>query len=127
MDKIEGQKDQSKDAGLAIVLILLLCVFWGGYQFLLLPSIICLVITMACPSFFKVWANIWFRFSHLLGGIVSKILLSLVFWFVVLPIGFLRKMSGADSMNINSWKKSNDSVFVERNHLVVKHDLEKPY
>jgi len=59
--------------------------------------------------------------------VVSKILLSILFFLVVLPIGLLRKIMGKDSMQMKSWKKSSESVFRQRNHQFSAKDLETPY
>ena len=76
---------------------------------------------------FKPLAIVWFGFSHFLGFIVSKIILSLVFFLVVTPMGFIRKVFGADSMKTRLWKKGDGSVLVDRDHLYTKEDIEKPY
>ncbi|MBC2714594.1 MAG: hypothetical protein HF978_04720 [Desulfobacteraceae bacterium] len=119
--------DQAKDTGLAVILILLLFVYLGGCNYLVLPAIIVLVLTMTWPAIFKPLARFWFGLSHLLGSIISKILLSIIFYIVVTPIGLLRRVSGADSMRISKWKQNSKSVFIERNHTYSTTDLEKPY
>lgn len=119
-------KGQARDAGLAMVLILLLFTLLGGKQFLL-PAIICLVFVMSVPSVFTLWACVWFAFSHLLGTIVSKVLLTVVFYGVAVPVGLMRRMGGADSMRVKLWKKGGGSVFAARNHLITRRDIERPY
>lgn len=119
--------EQAKDTGLAIVLICLLLIGFAKYDFLLLPAVVVLVMTMTWPAFFKPAARVWFGFSGLLGGVMSKVLLSMVFYTVLTPIGLLRNMFGADAMLKGSWKKGDQSVFKERNHVFTKGDLEKPY
>ena len=119
--------DQAKDTGLAIMLILLLFVYIGGYNYLILPIIFVLLLIMIWPAIFKPLARLWFGLSHLLGNIISKILLSIIFYIVVTPIGLFRKLLGADSMRVGKWKQSNESVFLERNHTYSTIDLKKPY
>ena len=119
--------DQARDAGLAMVLILLLLVFLGGRQYLMLPAILCLVLVMTAPALFSLWARIWLGFSACLGTVMSKLLLTLVFGLVVLPVGLMRRVGGADSMRIKIWKKGKERVFTERNDLMTKKDIEHPY
>lgn len=119
--------DQAKDTGLAIMLILLLFVYIGGYNYLILPIIFVLLLIMIWPAIFKPLARLWFGLSHLLGNIISKIVLSIIFYIVVTPIGLFRKLLGADSMRVGKWKQSNESVFLERNHTYSTNDLKKPY
>ncbi len=119
--------DQAKDTGLAVMLILLLFVYIGGYNYLILPIIFVLLLIMIWPAIFKPLARLWFGLSHLLGNIISKIVLSIIFYIVVTPIGLFRKLLGADSMRVGKWKQSNESVFLERNHTYSTNDLKKPY
>ena len=119
--------DQAKDTGLAVMLILLLFVYIGGYNYLILPIIFVLLLIMIWPAIFKPLARLWFGLSHLLGNIISKIMLSIIFYIVVTPIGLFRKLLGADSMRVGKWKQSNESVFLERNHTYSTNDLKKPY
>lgn len=119
--------EQAKDAGMALVLILLLVVFLGKKQFFLFPAIVCLVLVMSAPGVFTQWARVWFGFSHLLGTVVSKILLTIVFYGVAVPIGVIRRICGSDSMRIKLWKQGSASVFVNRDCNMTKKDIERPY
>jgi energy-coupling factor transporter transmembrane protein EcfT len=119
--------NQAKDTGLAMVLILLIVEYIKRSNWLILLAIAVLILAMAWPAVFKPLARVWFGFSYLLGGIVSKIILSIVFFLIVTPVGLVRKVLGADPMKCNAWKKGNDSVLVERDHLYTREDIEKPY
>jgi len=119
--------DQARDAGMAMVLILLLTVLLGGKHYLLFPAILCLVLVMTVPSVFTLWARVWFGFSAAVGTVMSKILLTVVFGLVAVPVGIIRRIGGADPMRIKLWKKGSESVFTERNHLMTKKDIEHPY
>jgi hypothetical protein len=118
--------DQAKDTGLAVVLILLIIEYIKRPNWLTVAAMTVLVLVMTWPSLFKPLARIWFGFSHILGGVVSKVLLTLVFFIVVTPIGLIRKVFGADPMKLSIWKKSSNSVLVDRNHSYTKEDIEKP-
>lgn len=127
MIRKQSSTDQAKDTGLALVLILLICMqFWEMF-YLTIPAIIVMVVTMTIPAAFCPLAKIWFGLSHFLGSIMSKILLSVVFFGVATPIGLIRKTIGADAMGLKTWKKGTGSVFVERNHIYTKKDIIKPY
>jgi uncharacterized membrane protein len=127
MDLKNISKEQSKDTGLALVLILLIVMYVKYRHGLILAAGAVLVLTMTWPLAFKPLARVWFGFSHFLGTIVSKVILSLVFFLIVTPVGLLRKAFGADPMKTGLWKKGDDSVMVDRDHLYSKEDIEKPY
>lgn len=119
--------DQCKDTGLALILILLLFA-WGNRSSLLIGSAIAaLILTMTAPKLFTPLARVWFAFSHFLGEIVSRMLLTIVFFTIVTPVAFVRRLSGKDAMALNQWKKGKQSTFVQRDHIVTAADLEKPF
>ncbi|MGA1823934.1 MAG: hypothetical protein ACMUIP_04650 [bacterium] len=119
--------DQAKDTGLALILIVLLIAHFAKLPSLILPAIGVVVICMTWPAFFKPLAFLWFGLSDLLGKIVSKILLTIIFFVVATPIALIRRIWGADSMKRKLWKKGCNSVFSDRGHLYSAKDLEKPY
>jgi energy-coupling factor transporter transmembrane protein EcfT len=119
--------DQAKDTGLAIILILLIIEYVKRPGWLTLCTMAVLILTMTYPAALKPLGRIWFGFSHILGTIVSKIILSLVFFLIVTPIGLVRRISGADPMRNKLWKKGDDSVLVKRDHHYSSEDLQKPY
>jgi hypothetical protein len=120
-------KKQASDSGMAIVLILLIIGIFTGNEVYYKISIPVLVIDMTFPMFFYYFAILWFGLSHLIGTIVSKVILSLVFFIVVLPVGLVRKLMGKDSLKIRQFKKSSDSVMIKRNHQFTSKDIIHPY
>jgi saxitoxin biosynthesis operon SxtJ-like protein len=121
-------KDQCRDTGMAMVLLLLLLSISPKRQHgYLIAAIAVHVVNMILPQIFRPVAVVWLGFSNLLGEIVPKILLSIVFFLVVTPIGLLRRLIGKDALKLRVFKGSQDSVMLERNHTFVGRDLEKPY
>jgi hypothetical protein len=129
-ENMKTEKDtihQARDTGLALVLILLLILLRQQQNNLILLPIGVLILTMLWPGFFRQPARLWFGLSELLGTVSSKILLSIVFALVLIPMVGLRQINGADPMKRKLWKKNQDSVFLKRNHEFSASDLEKPY
>jgi hypothetical protein len=119
--------EKCKDAGLALVLICLICYQVWGWPVLVLLSILFLLIAMSCPRLFKPFAIFWFSLSTTLGTVMSKVILSLLFFALVLPVGMLRRAFGKDPMRIKCWRKGHESVFRVRNHKFMAKDLKHPY
>ena len=119
--------ERCKDAGLALVLISLLCYQAWKLPLLMLLAIVFLLVAMTYPLLFKPFAWLWFGLSTALGTFVSKIILTVLFFVLVLPIGLVRRLSGKDAMQITSWKKGKGSVFRVREHRFTAKDLEHPY
>lgn len=126
-DKKKLSVENCKDAGLALVLISLICYQVWKMEILILLAIIFLVVAMTYPPIFKPFARFWFALSTALGTVVSKVILSVLFFVIVMPIGLARRVLGKDSMQIKGWKKGKESVFRARDHRFTAKDLEHPY
>ena len=66
----------------------------------------------------------WYKLSHIMGFISGKILLSLVFIIIVIPIAFFYKLAGKNKM---IKKPSGDTFWATRNITYTKNDLENPW
>ena len=120
-------KQQARDTGMAIVLVLLLIGLFSEDLFPVKIAIVALIITMTIPLLYKYIAVIWFGLSHLLGTVVSKILLTIIFFLVVVPVGLIRRLFGYDTLKLKEFKKGTESVMQVRNILFSKNDIDKPF
>lgn len=120
-------RDQAKDTGMAMVFICLLIGCFGQKQLFVALSIPLLLINMIWPTVYKPVAKLWLGLSHLLGTIVSKIILTAIFFVLVTPVGFIRRIFGADSLQLRKWKKGRSSVFRVRQHKFKPEDIRQPY
>ncbi len=118
---------QCKDSGLALVLICLILDLATARQAFLAAAIIFLVVAMTAPALYRPFAKLWFGLSHWLGTIVSKIILTLLFYGLVLPVGLVRRLMGKDAMQLRRWKQDQASVLHTRDHLFQPEDLDHPY
>jgi len=120
-------KKQATDTGMAIMLILLLVGLFTKNDVYYKIAIPVLIMNMTFPMFYYPFAIIWLGFSQLLGTVVSKIILSIVYIIMVIPVGIFRKLLGKDSLQLSEFKKSNGTVMKSRNHNFSSKDIEKPY
>ncbi|MEE9910100.1 MAG: hypothetical protein K4571_00110 [Deltaproteobacteria bacterium] len=118
---------EAKDTGMAMVLICLLIAFFGGVHFFYGLAIVLLLVNMIRPNVFKPVARVWLGFSHLLGSVMSRIILSIIFIILVLPVGLIRRALGKDSLKLKEWKKSRASVFKTREHEFTSEDIKHPF
>ena len=120
-------KDQSRDTGMALVLLLLLAFLKTRRNGWLYAAVALQVVDMMVPQIFAPIAVVWFGLSNLLGTVMSRILLSILFFGLVTPIGVLRRLLGKDSLKLLAFKASEGSAMVVRNHVFVAADIQKPY
>ena len=119
--------DQAKDTGMAMVLIILLISFLLEKPHYITLAIFLLLINMVWPIFFKPIAKLWIGLSLMMGTVMSTIILSIVFFLLVVPVGMIRKSFGKDSMQLKKWKNGKDSVLVVRDHEITLEDIQNPY
>ncbi len=120
-------KEQAKDAGMAVVLILLLLGIFLKQKVFYPIAAAALAVNMILPGIYKPFAVIWFGIANFLGPIMSKVLLTVVYILLVVPIGLLRRLLGKDSLQLKKFKKDASSIFRDRDHLFQSTDIENPY
>ena len=74
-------------------------------------SLIFLIITITKPNLFTYLNRLWIKFGMLLGKIISPIVMGLVFFFVVTPIGILVRVLKKDVMGL---KRGAPSYWINR-------------
>ncbi|MBZ5634699.1 MAG: hypothetical protein LAO55_16370 [Acidobacteriia bacterium] len=120
-------RDESRDTGMAMVLLLLILWVVLKRKELVMGAIALHVLNMTLPQLYRPIAVLWLGFSDALGAVVSKILMFIAFFAVVTPIGVLRRLLGKDSLKLRAFKAGKDSVMLARNHTFTAQDLERPY
>jgi hypothetical protein len=120
-------RDRSRDTGLALVLLLLIAHAATRRDGFATAAIVALVAAMTAPLLFRPASVVWFGFSQAIGTVMSKVLLAVVFYAVVTPIGLVRRLLGHDSLRLRAFKSGEASVMQSRGHLFTPDDLEKPY
>lgn len=92
-----------------------------------IPAYLALVIGFVSLAFpvagnWIVWG--WFKLAEGLGWFNSRVLLSIVYYFVVTPIGILFRLFGNDPLFL---KETRNSMYNFREHTYKKEDLENPW
>ena len=115
------------DTSMAMTLISLLVILYTKSITLLPLPIGLLLLGMVWPRAYSLLARLWLGISLLLGSIMSRVVLSIIFMVVVTPIALVMRLFGHDPMRRKGWKKGTESTFVSRDHLVEAKDLEHPF
>ena len=66
----------------------------------LIVSLIFLVLGLLNSKILNPLNQIWFKFGVLLGRIISPLIMAIIFFFVVTPIGFIMRILGKDILNL---------------------------
>ena len=124
---LSASRDQARDTGMALTLVGLIVFFVTREIRYVTMATAILLLDMIWPSFFKPLAKVWFGLSHVLGTVMSKVILTLTFFVVLTPMGLLRSLLGKDPMRVRQFKQGTDSVFRVRDHTFTAADVEQPF
>ena len=109
-------KDQSRDTGMAMVLLLLLVISQMKREGTSIAAIVLQRLNMTVPQIYRPVAVVWLGFSDLLGAVVSKILLSIVFFARRDADWDFSPARGQGFLEAARFQGEQRIVMVERNH-----------
>jgi len=118
---------QATESAIVLAIVLLLLAYFAEWPELYPVSVIILIITLLVPAFFYPLAFLWYGLAFVLGAVMSRVILSLVFFLIVFPVGIIRRIAGRDELKLKLFKKSRESVFKTRDKEFKASDLEHPY
>jgi len=81
----------------------------------IIVSLVFLTVTIIKPNLFTFLNKLWIKFGILLGKIISPIVMGLVFFFVVTPIGIFVKILKKDVMGL---KRGQSSYWITREEKI---------
>tara|TARA_B110000971_G_scaffold215425_1_gene248846 strand:+ start:74 stop:454 length:381 start_codon:yes stop_codon:yes gene_type:complete len=96
----------NRNFGIVFFIIFLLISLWpllnneDFKSWSLIVSIIFLILGMLNSRFLSPLNMIWFKFGIFLGKIVSPLIMGVIFFFVVTPIGLLMRVFNKDLLNL---------------------------
>jgi len=118
---------QASDTATALALLSLLSGIALHKTWPLTLSAGVLVVVMLAPFAFRYPAVVWFGLAQILGTVSSRILLTLLFFALVVPVGLWRRARGRDPLRLRAFRKRDDSLFLRRNQRFTRADLIHPF
>jgi len=94
---------------------------------LLDAAIIVLLITVLVPVVFTPFAWLWYLAGKYLERSFSIIILCVIYFLVVMPVGILRRFFAKDALNIRNYRKGGGSVFHTIEKTYCADELKYPY
>jgi hypothetical protein len=116
-------KKQCTEFGLLAILAAIFLAICQKQNHLVTWAFILTIVTLIIPIVFYPFAAIWFWFSKILSAIGSRVLLTIIFFIVVTPVGLIRRILKKDSLKIDQFKKSKKSAMIDRDHLYTAEDF----
>jgi uncharacterized membrane protein len=125
--KTHFTKKEHTDSGLALLLLTLIVSQWFSQNLFLRLSIAEVLVILIVPVLVFPFTFLWLNISDLLGKVMSKVILSIVFFVFVWPVSLIRRAIGKDTLSLLKFKKDTNSVFIDRNHTYTQTDLTTPF
>jgi hypothetical protein len=125
--KTSFSKKEHTDSGLALLLLTLIVGHWLHQPYTAQIAIAEVLILLTAPVLLFPFTFLWLNISDLLGKIMSKLILFVVFFVFVFPVALIRKALGKDTLSLKKFKKDTNSVFISRHHTYSSTDLTTPY
>lgn len=117
-------KKECAEFGQAAILVLLFFALkHKGNAYYTEFAFIFMLVTIVTPIIFYPFAIVWFGLSKVLSVVGPAIMLGIVFFVFVMPVGLFRRLIGRDSLRLQQFKKSSASVLTDRNHTFTAEDL----
>jgi hypothetical protein len=113
---IKSEKREFRKFGITIGVFLMVLagfLFWRGkdsFEILLVIGSALLVLGFVIPIVLKPIYWIWMVFAAILGWIMTRVILSLLFFVVITPIGLFSRLFGGKFLDFE-WDKSKDSYW----------------
>lgn len=93
--------------------LILSAIFMGAFGFLLpilseksiptwpwLVGTLIFIPTLVKPAWLKIIYHPWMKIGHILGWVNTRIILGVIFFGLIMPIGFIRRLLGKDSLGL---------------------------
>ena len=125
----ELTKQQCSDSALALLFIIVLLTRFTAIvssPVAINALALGLVIALLIPGVYKPFAWGWFNLSVIMGTVMSKVILTILFYGFIYPLGIVVRLFSKDPMRLNQWKKTG-SVYIDRDELIMKETIIKPY
>lgn len=122
LEKLNKEKIKigtERNFGLVFSIVFLIIAFYPLFQgskiniWALFIFIFFLLFTFVYPRIFKIPNFLWFKFGLLLGKIVTPIVLMIIYFFVITPIGIILRLFGKNILNMKI-DKNQKSYWINR-------------
>lgn len=117
---------EAVDTGMALALVCLVAGFATSGRGWFVAAAAALAVAMTAPMFYRPLARLWFGLSRLMGAVMSRVILCVVFFGLVTPLALVRRVLGHDPMALRKWR-GEGSVFVVRDHTYEAREIERPF
>ena len=127
---IKSAKNDLQKFGITIGILLMIIAgffFWkekDSFQTLLTVGVILCIIGIAIPVTLKPIYWIWMIFATILGWIMTRVILSLLFYAIITPIGLIPRLFGKQFIDLK-WDNTDSTYWNSNGHLLIADVIRK--
>ena len=120
--KSEIKMSSNRNFGLVFFVVFLIFSFWpltydGSIRiWLAIISLIFLILGLVNSKLLTPLNKIWFKFGIILGAIIAPIVMGVVFFLVITPIGLTMRIMGKDILR-KRYDKKKETYWIKRDKL----------
>lgn len=118
---------QHVEVGVLLAIALIALYHFRGHDLYLYAALAALLLVLIVPVIFTPLSWLWFGISKVLAQVVPLLLLTILFYLLVTPIGLFRRLLGKDSQRLNEFKRNDKSVLVPAREGFSKKDFERAF
>ena len=129
---IKSEKSDLKKFGITIGILLMIIagiLFWKEKEsfqiFLTIGAVLC-VFSVVIPVILKPIYWIWMIFATILGWIMTRVILSILFYVIITPIGLISRLFGKQFLELK-WNEKNSTYWNYRSDKLDKRSYEKQF
>ena len=130
---IKSEKNDIRNFGIiigAVLIAIVMLLFWKekqSYDILMIVGVVLCVTSLILPVILKPFYLAWMTFAIILGWIMTRVILSMVFYGIITPIGLFARLVGKEFLNIKLNKTENTYWNHRRKHSLKKANYEKQF
>ena len=113
---IKSEKNDLRKFGITVGIILMMIagfLFFNkieSIQMLLTIGIVLFLLSVLIPGFLKPIYWVWMIFATIIGWIMTRVILSLLYFLIVTPIGLISRIFGKQFLELK-WNKSSNTYW----------------
>jgi len=130
---IKSEKSDLRKFGITIGIILMIIsgfLYWEGkesYQILLTIGVVLCGLGVMIPIILKPIYWIWMIFATILGWFMTRVILSLLYYGIMCPIGLISRLLGKQFLDLK-WNKKDSTYWNYRSKIIFdKEKYEKQF
>lgn len=117
----KDQKSKTLETILVLVGAFVVCFWIWDKKIFLLTAIILIVIGVFSNYLSEKISWLWLKLAELIGAVMSKVLLSIVFFVFLFPLSVMYRLTKKNFLHL---KKTKGSYYVTRDHQYTAKDIE---